>query len=231
MKKIGQALLGLLAALVTAGFLPSVSAGGDVEAPLLLQSGREYSTALPRAYDTADYRIEANADGELILEVSAQMVWLNIWVTDSEGKPIQRTKTEVTLGSAERDGGLRQDSASGTLSGTAVFPIKKGSYSIRFYRRFYCGSGQLSFTATYPDSDGAVPSEIECLSVALPEGSSVQLGADVNGSSAQKVTWTSSSSSVVSVSSSGKINCRKKGTAVITAKLGNSEARIKIKVS
>lgn len=231
MKKIEKAFLGLLTVLLTAGFLPPVPAGGSAEAPLLLQSGREYSAELPRAYDTAVYRIEANADGELILAVSARMMWLNIDVTDSEGKPIRRTKTDVTFGSAERDGGLRWDSAGGELSGTAVFPIKKGSYSIRFYRRFYCGSGKLTFTATYPDSDGAVLSGIDCLSVTLPQGSAVQLGAVPSGSSSQQVTWTSSRSSVVSVSSTGEIRCRKRGTAVITAKCGSSEAKIRIKVS
>lgn len=86
------------------------------------------------------------------------------------------------------------------------------------------------FTINIPASSTSKSAKISYLSMTLGKGSSVQLGTVLSGSSSQKVTWTSSKSSVVSVSSSGKISCKKKGTATITAKLGSSKVKIKIKV-
>lgn len=45
------------------------------------------------------------------------------------------------------------------------------------------------------------------------------------------ITWSSSKSSVATVSSAGKVTAKKAGTTVITAKSGSGTAKIQIKVT
>lgn len=65
-------------------------------------------------------------------------------------------------------------------------------------------------------------------SVTLSKGSSLTLKATIKPSNAtnQKLTWTSSDSSVVKVSSSGKITAVKNGTATITCKSANGKKAV-----
>ncbi len=69
--------------------------------------------------------------------------------------------------------------------------------------------------------------KINKTSASLTEGKAVQL--KIQGTS-QKVTWSSDKRSVASVDSKGKVTAKKKGTAVITAKIGSQKYKCKITV-
>ena len=62
----------------------------------------------------------------------------------------------------------------------------------------------------------------------MSKGSTIQLGTVMSVDGA--VTWTSSKTSVATVSSNGKITAKSKGSAVITAKTGKNSVKIKITV-
>lgn len=105
------------------------------------------------------------------------------------------------------------------------YKVTKGTYYLRL---FWSNTGTLSMTATYPEgssNDG----KISCLSLNLKKGGTLQLGAvmAVDGN----VTWTSSKTSVATVSSTGKVTAKGTGTAVITAKSGKNSVKIQIRVS
>ena len=84
--------------------------------------------------------------------------------------------------------------------------------------------GKITFTANYAAG-------IEYFEITMKKGSTIQLGAILSSSGNEKITWSSSKKKVAAVSSSGKITAKKAGTAVITAKVGNSTAKIQIKVT
>ncbi len=113
-------------------------------------------------------------------------------------------------------------------SGTISYKVTKGTYYFKVAQVRGEKDGvkpEITVKATLPGGD-ADEGKISCLSLTLSKGSSVQLGAvmAVNGN----VKWTSSKSSVVSVSSKGKITAKAKGSAVITAKSGTNSTKIKI---
>lgn len=75
------------------------------------------------------------------------------------------------------------------------------------------------FEQTEVDEPNVTGVTLNTTSVTLMEGQTTTLAATVSPSGAdQKVTWTTSSPSVASVSSSGKVTAQKAGTATITAK-------------
>lgn len=66
--------------------------------------------------------------------------------------------------------------------------------------------------------------------VPLPPGTSVQATATINGSPATNVTWSTSNSSVATVSPSGMVTGVSKGTSEIRATSGNSNGTIVVAV-
>lgn len=114
--------------------------------------------------------------------------------------------------------------------GTVSYSVKSGTYYIRFKRNcsFRDGNGKLTFTATYPTGSSS-KAKINYITLNLSKGDSLSLGADMTGSGT--VTWKSSNSSAVSVTSSGRVTAKGYGSAIITAKVGKTTKKIKIVVS
>lgn len=107
------------------------------------------------------------------------------------------------------------------------YKVTKGTYYLRLFKN-NTNTGTISMTATYPQGSSN-EGKISCLSLDLKKGGTLQLGAvmAVDGN----VTWTSSKTSVASVSSTGKVTAKGTGTAVITAKSGKNSVKVQIKVS
>lgn len=106
------------------------------------------------------------------------------------------------------------------------YKVSKGTYYLRLSKNS-SNTASVSMTATYPEgssNDG----KISYLSLTMSKGSSIQLGTVMSVDGA--VTWTSSKTSVATVSSNGKITAKSKGSAVITAKSGKNSVKIKITV-
>lgn len=103
-----------------------------------------------------------------------------------------------------------------------------GTYYLRLWTDYYAGGGTYTYFAKFtPTSDASIE-----ICIPLKKGKSVQLGTIFTNSKDKKVTWSSSKSSVATVSASGKVTAKKKGTAII--KVFNSSglvSKIKVKVT
>lgn len=112
------------------------------------------------------------------------------------------------------------------------YKLKKGTYIIAV-RTGQNGSvdGKTSVSFSYPQdkSESSDSAKITSFSVTLKKGSTLQLGTILSGEG--DVTWSTSKKSVATVSKNGKITAKAKGTAVITAKTGDSSMKITIKVT
>lgn len=115
------------------------------------------------------------------------------------------------------------------FKGAVSYSVKSGTYYIRFERNSYSynGNGKLTFTATFPTN--TTTAKLNYITISMNRGDSLSLGADMTGTG--EVTWKSSKPSVASISSSGKVTAKAKGTTVISAKCGKTTKKIKIKVS
>lgn len=111
------------------------------------------------------------------------------------------------------------------LKGTNYDP---GIYYLRLWTDHHNDSGTYSYYAHFtPTSNSSIE-----ICIPLKKGKSVQLGTIFTNSKDKKVTWSSSKNSVATVSSTGKVTAKKKGTAII--KVFNSSglvSKIKVKVT
>lgn len=202
-----------------------------------ISSGKQVSTTLYSDGDCADYKINVTKSGTLKIIYSAQIESSNIYLFDENGSIISPSERNSTAGSIGFNKSTHPyvyctwDSTFEIVKGNISYPVKKGDYYIRFERDktgwAIKGNGKLTFTATYPSSTSTT--KINYITINLPKGSTLSLGADTTGYGS--VTWKSSKSSVATVSSAGKVTAKAKGSTIITAKSGKSSKKIKIVVT
>lgn len=232
-RKIAAALSAAVIA-VSACASMAVTAGADsiYDTAKAISSGKSVSTILPAYNDTADYKITVSGSGTLKFSIESQMKELYMYVYDSDGNKISTIANTDTSGYSA-DIGVKShymvwNNTVEKYKGTVSYSVKSGTYYIRFNRTSSSGNGKLTFTATYPTGSSS-KAKINYITLNLSKGDSLSLGADMTGSGT--VTWKSSNSSAVSVTSSGRVTAKGYGSAVITAKVGKTTKKIKIVVS
>lgn len=234
LKKIA-AVITTAAIALSAMVITSATAGADsiYDTATSISSGKAVSTTLYSAGNCADYKVKVTEKGLLKLNVTAEMSTLHIYIYDTNGDKIELADREVSSGKcskyniSEGDGTYcTWNSTVERFIGTVNYQVSKGDYYIRFKRYGSTGNGKLSFTATFP-STTAPTTKISYLTLELTKGTSIKLGAVVTPTGST-VTWKSSNSSVATVSSTGKVTAKTKGSAIITAKSGTSTQKIKI---
>lgn len=212
----------------------AVTAGADsiYDTAKAISSGKSVSTILPAYNDTADYKVAVSGSGTLKFSIESQMKELYMYVYDSDGNKISTIANTDTSGYSA-DIGVKShymvwNNTVEKYKGTVSYSVKSGTYYIRFNRTSSSGNGKLTFTATYPTGSSS-KAKINYITLNLSKGDSLSLGADMTGSGT--VTWKSSNSSAVSVTSSGRVTAKGYGSAIITAKVGKTTKKIKIVVS
>ena len=212
----------------------AVTAGADsiYDTAKAISSGKSVSTILPAYNDTADYKITVSGSGTLKFSIESQMKELYMYVYDSDGNKISTIANTDTSGYSADIGVkshyMQWNNTVEKYKGTVSYSVKSGTYYIRFNRTSSSGNGKLTFTATYPTGSSS-KAKINYITLNLSKGDSLSLGADMTGSGT--VTWKSSNSSAVSVTSSGRVTAKGYGSAIITAKVGKTTKKIKIVVS
>lgn len=193
------------------------------------------------------YKITANKDGYLYLEVESTADQLFFAVCNADGKRYEG-KTQINAGYVNTEVGATEitvykDARQKKIKATVYFSIKKGTNYVEIYgnKNGKKESGESAIKFTYPASssnttkskgeaviDSAL-GRINALTVTLKKGATLQLGATTSGKGAVK--WTTSKRSVATVTNKGKVKAKAKGTAIITAKLGSTSFAITVKVS
>ncbi len=236
MKKIVKILSVLIAAVMALSALGVTAFAESIEdTAKKISSGKSYSSKLNTWGETADYKIVVAKNGTLKINLTSKQYCTGIYVYDSNGNAVTHSSISFSSGNIyfeDREGvSVEWNKTVEKCIATITYKLQKGSYYIRFCCHNTGGSGELNFTATFPSSSSASSSaKISYLSIEIPKGTKMQLGAVVSAKTNSSIKWSTSKSSVVSVTSKGKITAKKKGTAIITAKLGSSTMKIKIKV-
>lgn len=231
LKKIA-AVITTAAIAVSAMVITSATAGADsiYDTAASISSGKAVSTTLYSKGECADFKIKVKEKGLLKLNITSQMCYLYIYVYDSDGNSVTSCNSNISSGKSEIDWRFyRQECVWNDtveqFKGEISYSVNKGDYYIRFERSNNVGNNNLTFTATYPTN--ATKAKISYLTLELTKGSSIKLGAVVTPTGSA-VTWKSSKTSVATVSSTGKVTAKAKGSAIITAKSGTSTQKIKI---
>ncbi len=227
MKKFLSVLLVLV---MTFGMM-SVTAGADIFDTAEEIGIGEIDTSLNDYGDKEIYKVNVKADGNLTINYEAHMDF-DLYVYDFDGSLLVCDTTEASTGSCKYDSRnphvkIECNDVVGTAIGVVTYKLEKGVYYVLLVKRSDTGTS-LTLDLDFPDEESP---EITSLQLTLSKGSSFKLSAIIIGDSNQKIKWKSSNSSVVSVTSKGKIKAKKAGTAIITATLGDSVAEIEIKVT
>lgn len=240
----------LTAALLISTRTFAVSAASIADSAKPGESGKKYSYTFQDGEDGLVYKLELSKKGNIEINFNYQLSTGVIKLFDSDGNSLKPDSIEMTSGksgywndSYSYDGnGNKVYSGYATTftwneafeksAGKLIFKSKaKGTYYAKIsYEYGFKGKGKASWSFTYPSAkqtESSGSGKISNFTLRLDAGDSIKLGVDVSPDDAD-VFWSSSKSSVASVSASGKVTAKKAGTAIITAKCGSSSVKIKV---
>lgn len=193
-------------------------------------SGKTYKSDLSIVGDEQVYRFDVAKSGTMKVKLAADYensedVRATLY-KDSDDNDVEISNMKLISGSYCQTYDTYATIGDETTAELS-YKVTKGTYYLRLFKN-KTNTGTISMTATYPQGSSN-EGKISCLSLDLKKGGTLQLGAvmAVDGN----VTWTSSKTSVASVSSTGKVTAKGTGTAVITAKSGKNSVKVQIKVS
>ena len=228
----------------------AVSAGAE-QTVRVLKSGKSNTVEiLSGKYET--YKFTTFDDGDFVLDISAGAAWSGITVIneDNGDSIVPDFKNE------EGNAWFFEDKNESRLfwdpdvnkkvhqyKGTLTYHLVGGSYKMIIkqltakemlpkdeYNEWQKNGGKDDFVAKYIFT-AKYNTGLDGFQITLKKGASLQLGALIGGEAADGVKWSSSQKKVAAVNSKGKITAKKAGTAVITAKLEDSEINITVKVT
>lgn len=229
MKKISKILAALLVAVLftTAISVSSFAYGLDDAEEIALGDTvkGEIST-----YDTHYYKINISEKGTLTVNFSTQIRATYWSLFDEDGSYVASKSLNIKTGTTSDKSGddrfrLVENETSKKAAGSVTYKVNKGSYFIAVTNDNPYGGKSYNFTASF-SADNA--KEFSTLGITMKKGSKMQLEA-VDADS-NDTTWKSSKKSVVSVSRSGKLTAKKKGTAVISCTSGDTTVKLKVTV-
>ncbi len=242
MTKIRKLLALLLVAVITVTAVSVTSFASPYDEAVAIDSGVKVTGKLPGTDGRAGvtYEFTTQSKGTLTLNCSVGSGCSYVHVFDEDGAYLTVETLEIKAGRLTRydSGGEGKDFFRGVWNETserftakATYEVGKGTYYITVSDDYSFvngdGDGTVKLTATYPTEEDEV--SISYLSITLKKGDTLQLGAVLTGGK-DTIKWSSSKKTVASVTSSGKVSAKKKGSAIITAKCGESIAKIKITV-
>lgn len=228
MKITRRILSFVLAAVMAIGTLAvTASAESIPEIATPLASGQKVALKSPQSFYKY-YKVELSQKGTLTLDITSKANWVNVCLQNAKGKYIKCSEWDCPTGSIsardDRDEvNCLWNSFTESFEGTLKYQLEKGTYYIGI-----CGypDEKTTFKATYPSKSKST-GKITYLTLEMEAGDTIRLGT-VSEPADADVTWKSSKSSVATVSSTGKVTAKKKGTTIITAKSGTSSKKIKI---
>ncbi len=221
----------------------AMTAGADsiADTAKAISSGTTYKCEFVGDWEYSDYKINVSSSGTLSVKLDSTLEYAELELFDSDFNYVYISDYTITSG-RKRGGGsgswyidLRWNNVGEKLAITTIWKVTKGTYYLRLHNNYGTGishswsSGKANITATYPTDSGS-KAKISYITIKLQKGDTLSLGAALSGGSGS-VTWKSSKPSAVTVSSTGKITAKAKGSAIITAKCGSSSKKVKIIVS
>ena len=189
-----------------------------------------------------DYSIKLNQKGNINISIATNISTIDVYIYDENGNKYCADSTNATTGNIFTNSynGYTRCEWNSTVEkckGTMIFKnMKKGTYYVRFNKDivfFGGGTGKASVKITYPSADSSNDSKavLNYISIPMEVGDTMQLSGVLSENTGEKVTWTSSKTSVAEIDSTGKVKAKKAGTSVITATLGKVSLKIQIKVA
>jgi uncharacterized protein YjdB len=192
-----------------------------------LQMNREVTFYLGNSNNPNDYKFTTNSKGKLTLSVDSTGSVTRIQMFNSNGIRISPTSNEIITGTWDGwnyNNNLHWNRTVQRANGTFVFDLIEAD---TYYFRFTGESGKpCTIRATFTPEGGRTASE-PMFTITVPVNGRIRLGT----TSSADVTWASSRTAVATVSQTGVVRAVARGTTDITATVGNTTLRIRIRVT
>ncbi len=182
-------------------------------------------------YSTRYYKINCKSEGSLTVKLTCKIRAAYWYLFDEDGAQIALEDINLKTGSAsgaqkgDNDIRLVENSVSQKSAAELTYKVKKGTYYVAVQNDNPYGGKDYSFSVDLKENN---KKEFSYLGITLKKGATMQLEA-VNAD-AKSTKWTSSKKTVATVSSTGKIKAKKKGTTVITCTSGDVVVKLKVTV-
>ncbi|MGN0618107.1 MAG: Ig-like domain-containing protein [Ruminiclostridium sp.] len=177
------------------------------------------------------YKITCKSSGTLTIDFTTKIRATYWYLYDEDGGAIPlesfSIKSGNDLGARKGNTNIRvvEDGTAKKAAGKLSYKVKKGTYYIAVRNDNPYGGETYKFTADFK-ADNA--KELSYLGITMKKGGTMQL--EAVGADSGKTAWTTSKKSVATVSASGLVTAKEKGTAVITCKSGDVSVKLKITV-
>jgi hypothetical protein len=154
-------------------------------------------------------------------------------VTIKQKGKLELKFSQKTLGSCEyewynEDGKILGSGASYGSETSVSLSADKGTYYFRIWGMFAFDYGEYTYYGAFTPAGNASLT----LGISLVKGKTVQLAGMFENCTDKELTWKSSNTKIATVSKSGKVTAKKKGTVTIKAyNKSGLTAKIKIKVT
>ena len=227
-RKFTAVLLSLVMAVTAMAVLTvSASAGSELKTESKSISLNK-KVSVPTNKSTNYYTFTIKEESDVWIEYTTYTSWVYVCLYNEDGRGIGSNHREASIGYIWNDSDCHWNETQEKGQGRIRYTLKPGVYYIELFRHGDSGTSKFFFTVTAPVDESA---EIDYLTLTLKEGMKVKLGTVLTTNSKKTVKWTSSNKTVASVTSKGTLTAKAEGTTVITAKVGDSTLKVKVKVT
>ncbi|MDR0946599.1 MAG: Ig-like domain-containing protein [Ruminococcus sp.] len=223
--KLKKIISAVLATVIMLSLSISASAETMFDVAKDVKIGSSYKTVLTD--DTMDntFKFTVTSDTTITINLESDMGLAFYYLYDSDGKEMSSKNYKESSGDITSYY-IKWNTKTEFAKGSVDYSLMKGTYYLQFSKN-YGGGNIMRFKISDPNASSVTALS---LSITIEEGDTLDLGGIVTPSSA-KVTWKSSDSEVVTVSSSGEVKAVSAGKAKITATAGGKTASITIIVN
>ncbi len=187
-----------------------------------------------------DYKINVKEKGTLSVKVNTDSKYCSVYLFDEDCSNVPIKAVDVKNGKIESLGktgdpfvSFYYNPASGKTVATSTWNVNKGTYYIRVdntrdFRegwRYDQSASKMKVTASFKKDNAK---EFSYLGITMKKGSTMQL--EAVDADKDDTAWSSSKKAIVTVSSTGKLTAKKKGTAIITCESGDVTVKLKVVV-
>ena len=242
--KIFKKIVALMAAatLAVSAVAVSASATSIEDTAVSMKLGDEVTCEFDgKSGEQYDYKVTVKEKGTLSVKVNTDSKYCTVYLFDEDCANVSIQSTEIKSGQIYCDQGKVGDpfavyyynAASGKTVATTTWNVTKGTYYIRVDNtrdtregwRYDQTASKMKVTASFAKDNAKV---FSYLGITMKKGSTMQL--EAVDADKDDTSWSSSKKAIVTVSDTGKLTAKKKGTAIITCESGDTVVKLKITV-
>lgn len=179
-------------------------------------------------YDTKYYKVSVKEKGTLTIDFTTQIRATYWALFDEDGAYVTVSSNKMKAGTSD-SGSERlrvvENQTSQKATGIIDYKVNKGTYYLALSNDNPYGGKSFKVSFSFKKNG---QKEFSYLGITMKKGSTMQL--EAVDADKDDISWSSNKKSIVTVSSTGKLTAKKKGTAIITCESGDVTVKLKVVV-